>query len=448
MPETLAKKSTEKTSILITFLQFTALLLLALSYLQQNNTLVLIADALVYVIVLTSSPTEDFITYCFFMPFSGLMPSGIFRLYICVFISIFKLMSSSGKMSSWCLLGILYMMSNFIILDFFIGGFSSLLTLMSFMCYIFVIADQHIPSQINCERLARMSIASSALLLLTMLQASPSLAFFVDSSNIYNKFGETTRDIGGAMGVSLYASVGVAVASVMAVYSRGIRKLIYCFSVAFFSYFALMALSRTFFIALAIAVVVLFLSNLRVDIRIKGAILWKLPVFFFFAVMIINFVLSSHNVLTMFDKLEKIMENISTHSGRFSIWESIFSFLLIHPLTLLFGGGTNSYMWTDASRDYSFNGFGAHNLYLDILMSFGIIGCFFLIRLIIQCIKDAQKNDLTRKAVVSNGVLRFPLAMYFGSQMAQGSFRDLETYIFPLMICIVTYGLMKKYGKS
>ena len=448
MVETLAKNNSEKKPLHITALQVTSFILLALSYLQQNNSLILLADLLFYLIIFISPYKEDFITYTFFMPFTGLMPSGIFRLYICVFISMFKLLMLKRKTSLWSTLAIFYMACNFVIFDFLIGGFTSLFTLVSFMCYIFLLVDKQVIEEIDAKRLARMTLLSSILLLVTMLKAAPSLRYFIESSDIYAKFGETTRDIGGSMGVSLYASVGVSVAAVLAVTSKKIEKLIYVFALAFFSYFALMSLSRTFFLALVLAIAVMFVSNLRVDIRIKSAFLWKIPAFFVLAFLVINFVLSSHNILTMFDKLGKLMNTMSSESGRFSIWKSIFSFLVTHPLIALFGGGTNNYMLIESSRGYSFRQVGAHNLFLDIMMSFGVIGFFFLTRLLKQCIKDAQKNDLREKIIVSNGVLRFPIAMYFGSQMAQGSFRDLETYIFPLMICIVTYGLMKKYGKS
>lgn len=66
--------------------------------------------------------------------------------------------------------------------------------------------------------------------------------------------------------------------------------------------------------------------------------------------------------------------------GRTQIWASCISYLFSNPIGLITGYGSNGYPIIGLTQGYLFSA-GAHNLYLDIIMSWGLVGfiCVILI---------------------------------------------------------------------
>ncbi len=435
-----------------TLLRFCAFFLLCLSYAQSNKVWAILADCLIYVVILCSPAEEDFITYAFLLPLTGLMPTSIFRLYFCHIISIAKIFLKHRSVTVLGFLGICYMSFQFLLFDFLLGQTRSILTLLMFMIYIFILVDVKLIEKVDYKRLANMTNLSCMLILFFILISSSSLDAYIHSSNIQFKLGEEVRELGGAMGVSLYTTVGVAIAFVLMLTSKGVGRLLSVASLFYYVLFALFALSRTFFLAFAVAVMLSVWFQLPKINKIKPKTFIWLSVVVIVALLaaILGGVLYAADIGAMVEKLFTLMKGINLQSSRFKIWHSIAVFWSDHPQHLLFGLGTNSYMRIPLTEQYAFYGYGAHNLLLDTILSFGIVGFVLLLFLMKKEISTLKKNaSIQNKTVfVEKGIFCFPIVLYWTSQMAQGSFRDLQSYVYPVLIFAVVYGMMRIKNKN
>ena len=109
--------------------------------------------------------------------------------------------------------------------------------------------------------------------------------------------------------------------------------------------------------------------------------------------------------------------NISNNS-RIPIWRDTFEYFKMHPI---FGGGMGSV----SQYVHEVEKHVSHNVYLDILGCFGIVGSLlFLIFIIENCIK-CKKNDLFKHFSLSIGFL---LPMFFINGF------NTATFYLPLII--------------
>ena len=84
--------------------------------------------------------------------------------------------------------------------------------------------------------------------------------------------------------------------------------------------------------------------------------------------------------------LNNLFSRIDAGGGtgeRADIWLSCFDYLLENPVGFLFGFGSNGYPIIGEKYGLLFSA-GSHNLYIDILMSWGIIGCMCVLIILHQ----------------------------------------------------------------
>ena len=72
----------------------------------------------------------------------------------------------------------------------------------------------------------------------------------------------------------------------------------------------------------------------------------------------------------------------------------------------------------------------AHNIYLDALMSWGIIGFSCLLIIILYMVR----NNFVIKQVKKNVFLLLPASIYFVATLTEGSFNYANTYIYILFV--------------
>lgn len=430
---------TSRRELIAILLQIASFVLLARSYYLSSNTGVMLGDVLFLFAILIGKPETDIITYTTLIPLTGLMPEGFFRVNICLFISIAKLFVAGKKnRTDMMLISLIYMSLSYI---YFNAG-SSYVTLLFFMLFCIVYAYRVDYNRINYHLLTLMAVLSSLGILVLILISSSSLDVYMEATNEQFKMGEENRELGGAMAVSLYTCMGTAAAFVLMKTHQGILRYGAIASLLFFLLMGLFALSRTFFTSLGLALIISIPRMKSAGANSIGKRIYPI------IAITIAFVIGGYYIynmlgdgmLQMVDKLDSIF-----HGGtgsRSKIWMSSINYLLTHPIDLLVGQGMYTYSTVLSNKEYAFWGYGCHNLYLDALMSFGVLGFMIFFTLL----KNAYEriNNLPNATILpSKGFYLFPLVIFFACNLAQGSFRDTSTYILPLAIVLITYGSYK-----
>lgn len=422
--------------IIVLGLQIAAYILIAMSYSSENESMALLGDIFFLAAILIGSPYDDLVSYTLLIPFTSLMPASFFRLNICIVISILKLFFIGGKIKPIFIVSAFYMILSYVFLN---AGYTYM-TLLCLMVYCLAAVYILDFNRIDFKMLAMMLMISLTGALLLIITSSSDLSMYVEAQNEQVKLGEEVRDLGGAMGVSLYTCTGFACAFMLQRCERGAISIIASLAMIFFFGAGLFALSRTFFVSLAVSVVIgLLFGSFNLN-GLKGNKIWPVLLMVIIIVGVLYYIINTYgdDIMVMFDKLDTLLEGGA--GSRSKIWPSVIVYLLTHPITFLIGEGTNIYPSMESAKGYAFYGFGAHNLYLDILMSFGIIGFYLLCLLINTEVKKLKKlgykNNKEKRIVV------FPLALFFFCQMAQGSFRDTPSYIYPIVIIMISYGLL------
>lgn len=422
------------------FLIFFVFIITVSTYANNSVFLIYLADIIIYLLVLTGKTEDDFYLYVSLIPVTNLLPTSIFRLYICIFISIIKILHEKKyKISKITLMAIIYFTTIFIIFDYLKGNNDSIATLLMMMIYILVFMDSKVMNRVEPLKLAWVVLISSLFIMTAMLYFSDgTLMQYSQATNIQYRLGEETRELGGAMSISLYGCI--AIAAIYYLWNNASSlpiKLLLVASIVFIFLLELFSISRTFFTTVCIAFFLLGVKRLYSLKRILELIIFVL-LFAFFALLI--YTRFESLLLPMVNKLGIYLEE-GQNSSRFGIWWSCIDYLVLHPIPFFIGGGTNTYMLSVSSA-YKFAGYGAHSLYLDLLLSFGFTGTFLLIlhyKKMLNTLQIYPNNSCIKREMDA-----MPLIIFLLSQLAQGSFRDLQSYVFPLVMIILMFKTKQK----
>ena len=124
-------------------------------------------------------------------------------------------------------------------------------------------------------------------------------------------------------------------------------------------------------------------------------------------------------------RLDDGMEKYS--GGRADIWLSCIRYLFEHPLRLIFGMGTSNYVAIGAKIGAHFEA-GAHNLFIDFLMSWGLIGTTILSVYLFRAYRRQKRYNLQ---LDSQALI--PLITYISFAMTALRSCNLKTWIFLLI---------------
>ena len=125
--------------------------------------------------------------------------------------------------------------------------------------------------------------------------------------------------------------------------------------------------------------------------------------------------------------IERLLANFTT--GRDDIYISCFEFLKEHPLTLLFGLGARNYIEVGVIGDYAFQKM-AHNLLLDGIMAWGILGVSAFIFITALFIKKGIRQN----QVNVNLWKVLPFVIWFCCRMTAGTFYYFLEYMYILAV--------------
>ena len=316
--------------------------------------------------------------------------------FVLLLILMCKLLArGGGKIRSGAVIPFLVIFSLELILDFSNGSVGQLLVNLVTVTFIFVVFSKIDLLKMNAFRLVfSLFVAFAAVVyyLLSMYGGMGEfLSSFLSSSYAYrfgHSYGET---VGGAMAIPLYTTMLISCGLTCYLKSERLRfsqKFLIFLAVAFSAVFGAMTISRSFYVGLIITLLSVALFKASGN---KGG---KRMILCLIAVVLVLL------IFTESDIIDKIFQNLQLRldsgmekgsAGRLDIWRSCFEYLLEHPLKLLFGMGATNYVLVGSETGELFSA-GAHNLLIDILMSWGFFGVTVLLAFLIGVYKR-QKNQ-------------------------------------------------------
>lgn len=254
-----------------------------------------------------------------------------------------------------------------------------------------------------------------------------------------NRFGEEARELGGAMGLPIYCLLLITVIFnyLLTLEKTKILALIGCFvACVFIALLGFHTVSKVFLLGLLAECVLIFVSMIF-SRYVKNAVVILSSVVF---VGLIGFILYNETLMQIFDAyFLRIKGDIST--GRFEIFASCFEYWFSHPIAFFFGMGAYNYVYVGKALDYGF-GIMAHNLLLDGIMGFGVIGMAFIILLIVTAVRQFLKKYPLKK----KWIYFIPLIVWILCKMTGGSFIYLNSYSQPtFLLLFAMLSIKEKY---
>lgn len=247
---------------------------------------------------------------------------------------------------------------------------------------------------------------------------------FLDASNYALRFGhEYGETIGGAMAIPLYAALIIAfsVLILMSGIKNNIFEKVFSIVSLFIALiFGSFTISRSFYLCLAVIVIAFLFAKAK----FKNKILIIICAVFFSVLTYYYFYEIANRI---FKDLSLRISSDNTMTGnRSEIWKSGLKYISEHPLMLFFGKGATRYQTFAAEKGYLFSA-GMHNLILDILMSWGLIGLSLVMGIVTSLLKTFCKN------ISKPLFLHFiPLITYFTFSLTALRTVNMKTWIFLL----------------
>lgn len=433
------------TAIIVIALFFT----MAQSLIDENEALMTICVILTIVYCLFAKAESIFYILCGMTMFENVFKiNGDIAWFIPLIILAVKLLlSGRGRvmLNTLCSLVVIFIFE--LILDAQNGSFGQLLVNLVTITFVFIVF-----SNINVLKLDAFSIVFTLLVafssviyyLLTMYGGIGAfISSFMSSAYAYrfgHSYGET---IGGAMAIPLYTTMLISCGLTCYLKTKKLtifKKLLIFFGIALSIVFGAMTISRSFYLGLIVTLLfVLFFKS-------SGNRVAKSFVLICVIVVVVSLFLSNSDVIKkVFSNLQLRLDNgvDEGSGGRTDIWFSCINYLLDHPINLFFGMGATNYILVGEATNELFAA-GSHNLFLDFLMSWGIIGSTILIVFLLKTLKRQKESCKTLQH--QNFI---PLITYVFFAMTALRSCSLKTWLFLLIAyAFVDNKIYYKKGKN
>lgn len=223
-------------------------------------------------------------------------------------------------------------------------------------------------------------------------------------------------------------------------------KLIYKLFIPIFLINLILTMSRTGIMVIVILFAVMFLLTDKISKKAKVSIIFALAILAVAALIIIMMYVPK--LWAVINKYFLRIERIKDLSGRTDIWKVGIDLLLASPLNFIFGVGRFQSTRLLEIGEKVFTQF--HNIYLDILLTAGLVGLLYFGFIYFTVIKRVLKSDLNKKAK------RLYIAMYitYGIYIMFESFgrfsigsSDTLCLIFFITIPLLHAGSIKQVDK-
>jgi O-antigen ligase len=346
----------------------------------------------------------------------------------------FYLVSTSKKISLPLLLSFLYLAAFEFANSYSRGtGLGDLVHWISILC-VFVFACNFLRYKDFDIRKASYYLACGYIGVITavMIATGGSITAFIgNASDIMssNRFGNAISFLGGSMGIPIY---GLLLISVMLINYFRVSQLVWrLFSIVMMFIavvFGVLSASRIFIYGM---VPIISLFVLYVGTRSKRKIGKTIVLIVIMVVVYLSF---GENLQWIGSGMATRIEHSATEDVRMLIHKETISFLFEHPFILMFGLGANQYYSYGAKYGYLFSAH-THNLYLDVLISWGIVGAVFYATIISSLVKRA------RRRYAASFLSLIPLLVVLTWFMTAGASESYKVWVFILFgITCLYYG--------
>lgn len=406
---------------------------MAQALIDDNETLMTIAVALTIGYCLMAKTENIFYVLCGMTMFENVFKiGGDIVWFVPLLILAFKLLSKDRfrfNLGAGCSLLLIFIFE--LLLDFSNGSMGQLLVNLVTIIFVFIVFQKISILKLNAFSIVFALLAAFSAVIYYLLSMYGGIGEFISSfmSAAYayrfgHSYGET---VGGAMAIPLYTTmlISCGLTCYLKVNKLSIfQKALILVAVVISIVFGAMTISRSFYVGLVVTLIAILLFKSSNKKSVKGIIL-----FFAFAIVIFLIFTKSDIINKIFSNLQLRLGNgmEKGSEGRIDIWLSCIGYLLEHPLKLLFGMGASNYIIIGSETGELFAA-GAHNLFIDFLMSWGVIGTVVLITFLIGVYKR-QKNN---KANFSSQSL-IPLITYIFFAMTALRSCSLKTWMFFLI---------------
>ena len=126
-------------------------------------------------------------------------------------------------------------------------------------------------------------------------------------------------------------------------------------------------------------------------------------------------------------------------NGRTDIWLSCLDYLKNHFRALLVGNGALNYH-NVGGADYAFYQVSVHNLYLDNLLAFGVIGTVLLVRIYSFFYQKCRRMTFKKTDLIA-WMPFLTLSVYY---ITSGSFRYFKTWMYYIIVIYFIFATKKE----
>lgn len=304
--------------------------------------------------------------------------------------------------------------------DMFFTDIFSILNLLFTMLYFVLIIDNLRIDIVDKRWVLDISIMSFMIAMIESLIKGGGIQSYVNDISYY-RFGQESTVLGGAMAIPIYAGIIIAI-SFIRIVNKERKMWINILLISTSLLFGIMTVSRNFIvIILAIIVFVLIWQISKGYLR-----------FFYLDVVLLGVLLVGYyKFQNLIDILfGKFVNRISGgESARFEAWFDSLDYLFTHVRALFFGNGCISYPLIGERNNLAFS-MMTHNLYLDAVMSWGLIGLIALCVIIYRMYIKWEVNI----TIKTESLYLLPLIVYAVANLTEGSFNYSNTYMYILLI--------------
>lgn len=213
-------------------------------------------------------------------------------------------------------------------------------------------------------------------------------------------YSESVIRFSGLNGDSNYYSVNLIFALIFSflLYKNKGGELLFWLECAMIAYFGILTYSKSFLLMFVIIMIVVFLDYLRCK-KWGVVALFCIGALFLLLQLLQGKLEMVNGVIERLTRAEGSLDRLTT--GRWEIWKDYVSVIFTNLQIFLFGAGINGPL---------INRYSPHNLYIDVLYHFGVIGTIVLIGTIVVCMRHKNKISLNKYKYL--GAMVF-FVMYF-----------------------------------
>lgn len=407
--------------------------LIAQSLVIDNNTLLFVSVILSIGYSLFAKVENVFSLLCGLSMFESVFSiQGNNAWFLLLLIFVAKILLNNGlKINAFSLCSCLIVICLELVNDYATAGFGQFIV--NITCVIFAFMSFVNVSKMNAKLYDIICSLSFAFICVTYYVLTMEggignyISSFMSAAYAYrfgHSYGET---VGGAMAIPLYVALIISCTIAFFLLAKrltGFQKAFGVFTVLITLVVGAMTVSRSFYLCLLVILVcfLLFKDNKEK----KSSKFWI--VLAMLSLAIVLFCTESEIVNKLLESLQLRMDaGVEEGSGgRTDIWLSCINYLLTNPMRLFFGSGATNYKLIGVMQNELFSA-GSHNLLLDLLMSWGIVGTVSILIVCISALKQVTGENRLRKHSL------IPLITYLVFSLTALRCCNMKTWIFLLI---------------